>query len=60
MCQCFYCTKGQAVTPPGCQSFEEFVDLTYVKCKLGHKTGCNYCRDFCDVDKKKKGSRKHG
>lgn len=56
MNQCFYCTKGQVVTPPGCRSFEEFVDLTYVKCKLGHKTGCDCCHDFCDVDTKKKGN----
>lgn len=56
MSQCFYCTNGKVVTPPGVKSFEEFADLSYAKCKLGHKTGCNCCHDFCDVDTKKKGN----
>lgn len=46
MCQCFYCTNGKVVTPPDVKSFEEFVDLTTVTCKLGHKTGCKYCVVF--------------
>lgn len=50
MCQCFYCTNGKTVTPPGCENFEEFVDTTTVTCKLGLKTGCSYCASFEDVD----------
>lgn len=50
MCKCFYCTNGKVTTPPDVRSFEEFVDLTTVKCKLGLKTGCNYCHAFNDVD----------
>ena len=53
MCQCFYCTNGKVTTPPDVKSFEEFVDLTTVTCKLGLKTGCNYCREFHDTDEKK-------
>jgi hypothetical protein len=41
-------------TPPGCRSFEEFVDLTTVTCKLGLKTGCLYCPKFIDVDEEDK------
>lgn len=50
MCQCFYCANGKTVTPPNCKSFEEFVDTTTVKCKLGKKTSCSYCSNFLDVD----------
>ena len=46
MTQCFYCENGKVVTPPGVKSFEEFVDATYVECKLGKKTGCEYCVAF--------------
>jgi hypothetical protein len=60
MCQCFYCTNGKVTTPPDVKSFEDFVDLTTVTCKLGHKTGCKYCVDFHDVEEKiKKEGRKH-
>ncbi len=52
MCQCFYCVNGNVVTPPGVKSFEEFIDTTYVTCKLGNKTGCDYCREFGDKNKK--------
>ena len=60
MCQCFYCTNGKVTTPPDVKSFEDFVDLTTVTCKLGHQTGCKYCVDFHDVEEKiKKEGRKH-
>ena len=50
MTQCFYCANGRVTTPPGSKSFAEFVDMTSVTCKLGKKTGCNYCNSFKDVD----------
>ena len=50
MNKCFYCANGNVHTPPGCKSFEEFVDSTTVSCKLGKKTGCDYCRDFKNPD----------
>lgn len=54
MCQCFYCANGKVITPPGVESFEDFVDLTYVECKLGKKTGCDYCHMFADSEESKK------
>lgn len=53
MCKCFYCANGKVVTPPGCKSFEEFIDTSTAECKLGLKTGCSYCRSFVDVDNPK-------
>lgn len=57
MCQCFYCTNGKVTTPSDVRSFEDFVDLTTVTCKLGKKTGCNYCQEFNDVTEQKKGTK---
>ena len=54
MCQCFYCANRKVTTPEGVKSFEDFVDLTSVECKLGMKTGCDYCPKFADIDEVKK------
>lgn len=59
MCQCFYCTNGKVTTPPDVKSFEEFADLTTVNCKLGLKTGCNYCHAFHDVDEQTRKKEKN-
>lgn len=51
MNQCFYCGNGKVDTPPGCKSFEEFVDCTSVSCMCGHKKPKHdYCPDFKDMD----------
>lgn len=61
MCDCWICANSKAVTPPGCKSFAEFVDLTTVECTLGLETGRGYCKDFKEVepDAEKSYKRRH-
>ena len=50
MCDCWICVNSKAVTPPGCKSFEEFVDYTTVECTLGLETGKGYRKHFKEVE----------